>query len=1049
MDQYIKDSNGNSTGVSATWYNEVNIFIDAIYSDFAEREYKETANFDAVYDLIDATLFSLIPTSWLPNINGSNQFINDWLLGNLIEFDLQDILGLLTVNHDPNAELNANALIPVVIRVLDRVLAAVFGDKSIMYPSGRENVVKNQNVTTIKTLDELLTSGGNKSNPLPVLLDNLLTAIQKYKVPLLGTFLPLIAGAEYERPFDESVLGALGNTYNVEYLEEYVDYFSDNINASLVTTVDDESLAENWVAQNGTIVRTADGTAYEIQLGDGNTYGPYTTREEAKNTLEMAKGCYVSARETGTVIDETTGEEKTTYVYDIYRPWSYLDTATENPNAIDPENGETYSTYSDFRFANLNNRNPKVSYEENNFRFFNYEDFGKDGFAYRNVKDAIKEADEFTSSYRDYAVTALPDAYGAWLMYSVESRLRAADLYDSNDDGYSVTSDTDTDYVAPTTDANGNVTDEGIPVDGTPGLPSAMYPFRSTDTTAYTFKDPATGNNLTVSMADINEVNYEQLQMAIDYGMDPENDITLSVIDSEKVVRLALGSLAFDITPKADGSYNAGSAQWETLTSSQLTAIGSWCIDNGFRLEINDVVNEAGETVKEYLIKRSAFNYFTASFNLGLSGVTATPITTAEWDAMVAQTQAQKDANRTEANDYQYDIYKCYIEYITTMYSNRRSLYNKIDYIGYRHEVAENEFRLPSTDVTMLNWVINHTKDAYKDPSTNLRNQYDTGDFDTTTNENILDKVYTTTSYEAFRKAVDYGTSLVTASKNSVLSDELTQSMVSEAYIGILKAYYALVRYSGDADWTELNSYIATATEIMNDPNKNDPVLGYASGLDILELTLNDAVTLKTDSEIDSERQSEVDLMAAALRQAILNLVYNTVPSIVTQVTESGENEVGTVKVSNVNNRVVGQIFGLTEGTGAVMDLIKVVGMLEDASTGNVVSIEGSGRGYGTGAYYKGTLGGIERFRYYAVVYGDINGDTRVDGTDVSILEIALMTSENNQLTQDDFGSAAKFEAADANHDGFVDPLDVDEIVNHYTFVSKINQKSHSTTVIA
>ena len=59
------------------------------------------------------------------------------------------------------------------------------------------------------------------------------------------------------------------------------------------------------------------------------------------------------------------------------------------------------------------------------------------------------------------------------------------------------------------------------------------------------------------------------------------------------------------------------------------------------------------------------------------------------------------------------------------------------------------------------------------------------------------------------------------------------------------------------------------------------------------------------------------------------------------------------------------------------------------------------------------------------------------------------MTSENSQLTQDDFGSAAKFEAADANHDGFVDPLDVDEIVNHYTFVSKINQKSHSTTVIA
>ena len=130
------------------------------------------------------------------------------------------------------------------------------------------------------------------------------------------------------------------------------------------------------------------------------------------------------------------------------------------------------------------------------------------------------------------------------------------------------------------------------------------------------------------------------------------------------------------------------------------------------------------------------------------------------------------------------------------------------------------------------------------------------------------------------------------------------------------------------------------------------------------------------------------------------------------------------------------------------MDLIQVVGMREDAGAGSTVSITGSGRGVGTGAYYVGMVENRERFRYYAVVYGDINGDSRVDGTDAAALEIAAMTSSDGTITQADLGSAAKFEAADANHDGNVDPLDVEKIVNHYTFTTVINQKAHSTTIV-
>ena len=124
------------------------------------------------------------------------------------------------------------------------------------------------------------------------------------------------------------------------------------------------------------------------------------------------------------------------------------------------------------------------------------------------------------------------------------------------------------------------------------------------------------------------------------------------------------------------------------------------------------------------------------------------------------------------------------------------------------------------------------------------------------------------------------------------------------------------------------------------------------------------------------------------------------------------------------------------------MSAIDIVGMREDEAIGSTVSITPSGRGNGTGAYYRGTVKGQERFRYFAVVYGDLNGDTRVDGTDATALEYYMLSNE--ALTPSIMGSA-KFEAADANHDGIVDQSDVSTIVKHYTFKESIDQTVHST----
>jgi hypothetical protein len=203
---------------------------------------------------------------------------------------------------------------------------------------------------------------------------------------------------------------------------------------------------------------------------------------------------------------------------------------------------------------------------------------------------------------------------------------------------------------------------------------------------------------------------------------------------------------------------------------------------------------------------------------------------------------------------------------------------------------------------------------------------------------------------------------------------------------------------------------------------------------------------MRDDKSYDAERQGEVDVMAATLNQAIGLLIYKTAPTILpssTNTTGNG-NKVTILETSNVNNRIVGQVFGFEEGIGAVMDLIELVGMTLDSSVGNTISITPSGRGMGTGSYYTGRVNNSEKFRYFAVVYGDLNGDARVDGTDASYLEYYMAIESANSS---DMGSAV-YEAADANHDGMVDGADVSTIVSHYTFRGEINQLTHSTSEV-
>ena len=1040
------NTESNASLEEGVFQAEVNAYLAATYSDWSTRtplyEDDNDPAYDAIYTLIDQTLFKLIPTSWLPDINGSQQLVLDWLLGNLIEFDLQGILNLLSVNTASDAELNL-PVIQVLLRVIDRVLAILFNDHALLPDTNRGNVATSATYTapSITTLDELLNCSGSGA-PLPQLVNQLLTRLNQFKRPLLATILPLLFGADYERPYDSEYLGRNGIAhYKITDLEDYLSGLTEHTNATLIKSFTNEDDAEAACEGTATSVRNDDGT-YSVKLSNETIYGIYPSSESAASDIKLLKDAYYVAVE-GDEIDEETGE-KIIVSYDVYHRESYLTTAYNVETVTDTsvQYGQTKYEYQDFAYASFYPRSAARDMTEYGLEYYSFdaEDFSGKEYYYTNVDTTLEDASDFASSYRSFVENDLPNAYGDWLMFSIETQLRTKDIWDENGDGKSVSSDTDGDYVADT-----------YPVDGEPGMPDSMYPFYTTSATAFPFYDDMTATTITSeSMNLINATNYDQIALAVEYGSNPRNNVVLSDGDTESVVRLALydtlgtGALQFDITYNADEAYD-GNLQWETLTEAQLTAIANWLTARDFTYEA--VLDEDGNPTGAYTIARPAFKLIDSSFSISTPALALSSTPQAPSDSEYSSIKNMGTLD--EKSDYQkavVNLHKAYRSYITALYQNRRSLYNTIDTVSYRLEQAEAMRSTPmenNGDLIILDWAIAYARKFYMFDAG--RNYKSTGKVVNGVPE--VTKVYTASSFDNFQRAFDYAESLrAKIVSNTVAGNEVTQSMVTKAYQGILAAIRQLVEFTGFADWAQLDYYMAMAKEILNDPNKDHPTLGYESGLDVLQAVYNDALTLRADTTIDCEGQSLVDNQAGAINTAIQNLVFKALPSLVAN--DAVASDVDTVAVSNVNNRLVGHVFGLEEGKGISKDMygddgsLAIAGMTIDPEIGSNVDISPSGRGNGTGSYIIGKVSNLERFRYYAVVYGDLNGDTRIDGSDASYVQYYIANGTNNET---DMGHVL-FVAADANHDNVVDQSDIKYIQNHYTF--KTNDDANGDGVV-
>lgn len=981
------------------WCTAFNTLIDAFYSDYGNNVVRSDPDEMAIYTFLDKTLFGLLPEDWLPEMySGSFELFNVWLLENLVNFDLQGILALFSVN--PTGELN-QPVITVLLRVIDRVFATVFNGNPLLIPvstdrtgvdaNGRAKVYTKH--TDITTLDGLLDISSD-SAALPTLVSQLLSLLNTYKEPLLTTVMPLLVSG-FDKPYDKEFdangnitdsnwLGTDMTAWKVEHLEMYTDHFMTDVNASVYA-------------------------------------GPFETEEDAQAAIDEADQNYSYYIKT-----EVEGEgEDAVATYTVYKERSFYDTATM---ATETDDAGTKYTFSGFKYAQLTVRgtNPYVWYEDGDYRLYEAEDFKSNLYAYRNLKTAYRDGAEYAAAYRAFSETTMCDAYGEWMTFAIQTRLKEADIYDANQDGYSVENESASDYVAPTYKEDGSVDSPGQPSDGTPGIPEAIYPYYTATASNYKVLCllQEVDDYVTYNTAEFNEANFEQIKFAVEYGADDANDVLLDNARAEEVVRLALGNMEFDITSNGDTNnpYN-GPKKWEDLTAEDITKINNTCAELGYRF-VMDAENGI------YEIYRPAFALLTSSVSMAYG---ASP-------APAAGLSGAKDP--TYAQEVSDQIYKSYCEYMETLYYNRKSLYNAIDLISDRAEQAYS-FRSGDIDTTMLKWALAHTEDSYIADS-GKRNRKISGVVDGVIQ---YSKIYTTKSYERFQKAYDYATSLNLASTGVISGNGLTQSMVSKAFAELMDAYNSLILHKGDADFTQLDEYINFAISVRDDENKNDELLGYSTETyDALVAELAEAIVVRNTEEYnDYDNQDIVDQAAAELLATINGLAYNCAPQVQPN---ASAGDVGTVVTGSTTNRTIGHVFGLAEGTGIEEGLVDVIGMRIDEGVGNSILIQESGRGNGTGAYYKGTIGNIERFRFYAVIYGDINGDTRIDGTDRTALEFYILKNENNSAESGGMGSV-KFEAGDVNHDGVVSAEDVQAVENHYNYVERIEQGEHSPVAAA
>lgn len=970
--------------------------------------------------LVDNTLFKLIPLNWLPRWveeNGSAGVFYELILESVCNFDLQKIFSLLTIN--PNGEFAKQAPITIIIRILDRVLGLVFGGSPLLPSTSRTNVFDTN--TTVTSLEGLLANGAN----LATLLERLLDLLNKYIGVIGATVFPLLlSGTVKNKEYGPNAtsyekINPIGNNaISYDLLKEYVDvssadgnavvwsedvYFSSSIKAETVAA---DIGIKNYDAEANKIANIGGVSRYKVSF-PATYVDDVSARRAASYLLE---GVDVNGNKYEGIFEARSTGIGRNEINEVYKLDSYRDTADEHDNPV-MENGiikEHHYSYDNFQYSTavVNGDNYRtgprgtITYTDG-YKLFDEEDFrATELFAYNRWNDAIEDAGDALDSFKTYTEKTLPAAYGDWLMYFVKCQLNAAGHYDKNNDGK----------------IDGH--------DATVSVPGSDYPFYKSSGSTQEFSYSYDAYNPLTTGTNVRDWNFSacsssNVVIAAALAYSAESDpVEMSEGDTQDIIRYALNNHTFKID------------QISSLSSANISTISSKCTALGLTFDTAElkIYRPAFALIPATLAGQSnfgAWKRYDGNDNDGWTlketqTISLTPIAS----AVLKPEYVDSDKN---------DIQEAYISFATNVYNNKCALENYYDNISWRTEIAYRNMNLTPLTNT-LDFILQLTRPAY----------YPSGESEgvnrTVDSFGISHAMYTSSTFDEFQKAWDFGYSLAEYIKGH---NRIPQSIVTKAYKGILEAYKALRLYGELADWSELEEFIEMADSIINGPlgigESVDRDYGYTiPSLNALQTALSRAEAFKSTyyEAYDAEYQTDIDDQATILEQAIKELAFpeGLERQLVINPDFVGDSDINPEIVENSEyfdeSGTVSQkiIVGINEGESfdnkfndGEDDVFIGSGFQTIGS--NSVQFNESGFGKGTGSHVDGVINWIPVIKYYIVIYGDLNGDTRIDGTDKTII--------NTFLAQQNIDEQFRYLqiAADVNADGAVSQEDL-AIVN-------------------
>lgn len=329
---------------------------------------------------------------------------------------------------------------------------------------------------------------------------------------------------------------------------------------------------------------------------------------------------------------------------------------------------------------------------------------------------------------------------------------------------------------------------------------------------------------------------------------------------------------------------------------------------------------------------------------------------------------------------------------VTSKQKDITDFYREIEVLTYRLDYYYDQLVYRSVNDSQLRYEFNRAKERFGFGAYGSTTAKGTG-------ENAYkSKDFTRTTWNAYNAAYTFAKQVLLKVANDPSS--VHQSMITAARELLLVAEKELKFFVGDADYSELFRMIQMA-QARVDESIADATAYVQDTIDELIVALNAANAV--DTGYDSEGQELIDAAVEALQEAYDAVIEQ--PQIA--------KAIGSTTVLDKANMVV---YGMREKLQNYLAYIRNrgVGVLVYNKTSH-------GDGTGTGAEIGLTLdyGGEIIQKYTVIIFGDVDGDCRADGSDANwVYRYKAHMLDNVDIP--DYVIAA----ADVTGDGVVDYVD-------------------------